>query len=702
MPRAGAGLTVPNRGGILEPQSNSGVAIMDVVADPLVWSILLQALAGVLALSVIPLARHALAWVLLSAAFILMTVRRLVTLLAQEGMVGQEWARLIDPEWVALLISILCVAGIIGIRGIFQRRNQMVDALRESEERYALAAQGSNDGLWDWNLKTNDVYVSDRWKAMLGYAGDEVGRQPDDVFRLIHRDDIKRFRQALADHIAGKVPHIEIEHRIRRKHDGYLWVLNRGLAVRDENGQATRLAGSMSDISVRKGVEQQLMHDVLHDRLTGLPNRELFLDRTGRAVDRARDDPAYLYAVLFIDLDRFKVLNDSRGHLAGDQMLIAVARRIASCMRGSDLVARLGGDEFTVLLEPIDDMEQLVVIAERIREVISQPMLLDGHNTYTTASVGIAPSIYGYQLPEHILRDADTAMYCAKESGKARVQLFNPRMHDHAVELMQLETDLRHAIEHDEFVIYYQPIMSIADEAIVGLEALIRWQHPGRGMISPLDFIPLAEDTGLIVAIGAGVLREVCRQVGEWRMQGVPMDGIKVSVNISSKQFLHAGFIEEVAQVLRATDISTGDIGMEVTETVLMANLDRAMAVLEKVKAMGITLHMDDFGTGYSSLSYLHKFPVDGLKIDRAFITHVSDDGGNQEIVRTIVTLARSLGIAVVAEGVETPGQLELLRSAGCEYAQGYYFHRPADAGATEHLLRATGEQRDKALTAGR
>jgi diguanylate cyclase (GGDEF)-like protein/PAS domain S-box-containing protein len=662
---------------------------MDTEPVPLVLelSILLQGVAAALALFIIPLSKRALAWFLLSMAFILMTLRRLISLLVQAHIVGQHWTRIIDPEWVALIVSVLLVAGVILIRTIFLQRNQTEDALRESEERYALAAQGSNDGLWDWNLKTNEVYFSDRWKSMLGYSDGEIGNQAEELFRRIHPEDAARFKQVMDDHVSGRSPHLEIEHRIQHKDGHYMWVLNRGLAVRAADGKATRLAGSQSDINARKDVEKQLIYDALHDKLTDLPNREMFLKRLSQAINRSQLRPGYSYAVLFIDLDRFKVLNDSRGHTVGDQMLLIVARRLESCMRDEDLVARMGGDEFTVLLEPVDDLQQLIAIAERILEIISQPMLLNGQNIYTTASIGIAPSTHTYQLPEHILRDADTAMYHAKEMGKSRYQIFNPKMHDRAVELMQLETDLRHAIDHNEFIIHYQPIMSIGNEHIVGLEALVRWIHPKRGIVSPLAFIPLAEETGLIIPIGARILRMVCRQVSDWKLLGIPMDSIKVSVNISSKQFSHPEFLNEVAATLQETGMSVNNLSIEVTESVLMENIDRASALLKEIKSMGIALHMDDFGTGYSSLSYLHKFPIDGLKIDRSFIIGITTDSENEEIVKTIIALARSLRINVTAEGIETLEQLQLMKAMGCEYGQGYYFSKPVAADQIKDLL---------------
>lgn len=652
----------------------------------LLLSILFQSLAAAMALFLIPVSRKALAWFLLSAAFILMTLRRIITLLSQKEIVGDHWQQLVHPEWVALIISILMLVGVIHIRGIFLHRNRMEDALRESEERYALAAQGSNDGLWDWNLKTNQVYYSGRWKAMLGYADFEISDSPDEAKQRIHQDDRARVDQAIEDHIAGRTPHFEEEHRIRHKDGHYLWVLNRGMVIRDDAGIATRIAGSQSDITDRKKVEQQLLHNALHDKLTGLANRALFLERLGKAVKRTQQDSSYIFAVLFLDLDRFKVLNDSRGHTIGDQMLLTVAKRIESCMRADDMVARLGGDEFAVLLEPIADMQQLEIIAGRIQDAISLPMTLNGQTVFTTASIGMAPSTYGYELPEHILRDADTAMYHAKELGKARQQMFNPNMHIRAVELMQLETDLRHAIQNDEFVVHYQPIVAVSSEALVGLEALVRWQHPEAGLVSPLDFIPLAEETGLIIPIGKQVLRKACQQMTDWRNAGLPLDDIGINVNISSRQFFDPDFIKDVADILCESALEPHYLRMEMTESVLMEDVTLASSLFNRIKAMGINLHMDDFGTGYSSLSYLHRFPVDGLKIDRSFVSQM-DAGENEEIVTTIIDLAHGLNMVATAEGVETREQLERLRALGCEYAQGYYFSRPTDSEGIKQFL---------------
>ncbi|MDQ3802732.1 MAG: EAL domain-containing protein [Acidobacteriota bacterium] len=442
---------------------------------------------------------------------------------------------------------------------------------------------------------------------------------------------------------------------------------------------------------VKKQLEESrehFRHAAFHDSLTGLPNRALLADHLRLSIERARRRADHLFAVLFLDLDRFKNINDSLGHAAGDRLLVEVARRLETCMRPTDTVARLGGDEFAVLLDGLDSNEDAVRVAERVQEELARPLYLDGHEVYTTASIGITICTAYYDDPENILRDADTAMYYAKENGKARYELFDAAMHASVVARLQLENDLRRAVENHEFFVHYQPIIALGTGRVAGFEALVRWRHPERGFVSPAEFIPLAEETGLIADIGDWVLYESCRQMSEWRRELPPHSGLTVSVNLSSKQFTQPDLIGRIAHTLRETGLPPQFLKLEITESAVMDNAEVAALMLIQLREKGIQLSIDDFGTGYSSLSYLHRFPVDTLKIDRSFVGRMGEGGENTEIVRTIVTLASNLGMAVIAEGVETREQHEQLNALKCEYGQGYLYSRPVDADAALALIR--------------
>ena len=565
-------------------------------------------------------------------------------------------------------------------------RRQAEAALRESEERYALAVRGANDGLWDWNLKTDVIYFSPRWKEMLGWEEHEIANAPAEWFNRIHAEEVGHVRASLAAHIDGRVGHFETEHRMLHRNGGYRWMRSRGLVVRDQTGAASRMAGSQTDITEGK----------VADALTGLPNRILFIDRLASSIERARRHEKYMFAVLFLDLDRFKVINDSLGHVMGDELLVAIARRLESSLRPSDTVARLqidhtiarlGGDEFTVLLEDIGDVSDALRVAERLQDALAHAFTLNGQEIFTTASVGITTSATAYQTPEAVLRDADTAMYRAKSRGGARSEVFDREMRDRAVARLQLETDLRRAVERAEFVLYYQPIVSLASRQITGFEALVRWQHPERGLILPEEFIGVAEETTLIVPLGWWVVRIACEQLRHWQVQCDAPETMTISVNLSPKQFNQANLTDGVRRILAETGLSPSCLTLEITETTIMESTDVVSAVLAELKQLGTQLAIDDFGTGYSSLSYVHRFPLNSLKIDRSFVREMDEKGERSEIVRAIVNLAHNLGLDVIAEGVETQSQLDHLTSLGCDYGQGYLFSMPLPAEAATTLV---------------
>lgn len=443
----------------------------------------------------------------------------------------------------------------------------------------------------------------------------------------------------------------------------------------------------MGTLAQTQAAEERLQWEATHDVLTGLPGRAPLDERLNNAIERAEKDPGYAFAVLFLDLDRFKNVNDSLGHGMGDLLLKEIAGRLTSCLHSTDMVARLGGDEFVVLLEDLSEPEDAIKVAERLGDEIKAPFKLYGHELFTTVSIGVVLRPAGYERPEELLRDSDTAMYRAKEGGKARYAVFDTAMRTRAVSLLRLETDLRRAVEQGEFVVYYQPIVWLASGRVVGFEALVRWQHPERGLVAPKGFIELAEETGLIAPIGFYVLREACHQTALWRSRFPDHRPLTVSVNLSAVQLARPDLPEQVAGVLEEAGLDGHDLCLEITESAIMGDEEAAAAVFPRLKKMGVRLHVDDFGTGYSSLGALHRYPVDALKIDRSFVSRMGEKGENAEIVRTISTLAHQLGVNVVAEGVETHAQLEQLRAMGCDRAQGYQFSRPLPSEAAEAVL---------------
>lgn len=559
-------------------------------------------------------------------------------------------------------------------------------AQRESEERYALAVRGANDGLWDWNLLENVVYFSPRWKMMLGYQEGEIGDGPEEWFNRIHPADRERVQSEMAAHQNGLTSHFESENRVQHKDGSFRWMLSRGVAVQDPSGKPLRMAGSQTDITGAK----------VADALTGLPNRLLFMDRLGRLIEHAKRHKDYLFAVLFLDLDGFKTINDSLGHGAGDQLLIEVADRVPKCLRTSDTItrlldlsttARLGGDEFAVLLDHIKEPQDATLVADRIMKALGLPFELGGKEVFTSASVGVALSSIGYEHPEDFIRDADTAMYRAKSLGKARYAVFDADMRSTVMARLQLETDLRRAVERQELRNVYQPIVALDSGRIVGFEALLRWQHPTRGLLPPVEFIPVAEETGMIRELGWWNLETASRQISAWNARRNSDVPLIMSVNLSPKQFAEPNLVKQIEGLLRDLALAPGSLKFEITESTVMEDATVAEQMLREIKALGIQLSIDDFGTGYSSLSYLHRFPFDTLKIDRSFTKMMSLGGGGMEIVRTILPMASNLHLNVIAEGVETMEQIAILRQLRCEYAQGYYFSKPVTATAAESLL---------------
>jgi len=462
------------------------------------------------------------------------------------------------------------------------------------------------------------------------------------------------------------------------------------LRVQQRTAQLAEVNQSLQkQITEREQIEKQLLHGTLHDALTGLPNRSLFMDRVEFALKKVERYPNYLFAVLFLDCDRFKLVNDSLGHFVGDRLLIAIAKILQNALRETDTVARLGGDEFTILLDDVRDIEEVEKVAMRIQMELSSPFTLEGHTIFTSASIGIVLSSLEPSSALDLLRNADIAMYSAKERGKACYKIFDQTMYTQTIERLQIENDLRQALEQKEFLVHYQPIISLQTGKLSGFEALIRWQHPDRGLVSPLDFIPIAEDTGLIVFIGEWVLRESCHQLKTWQQQFPAAAPLTIAVNLTSKEIREPGLIEKIDRILAETGLESHHLRIEITESMLMEHTQDTINVLSQIRARKIQLSIDDFGQGYSSLGYLQRFPINTLKIDRSFVNDVNLECKNAELVRVIINLAHTLKMDVVAEGVETEEQLKHLQTLGCEFAQGYFFAKPLDCDAALALIDA-------------
>ncbi|HXD67490.1 MAG TPA: EAL domain-containing protein [Solirubrobacteraceae bacterium] len=599
----------------------------------------------------------------------------------------------VDMEATALGVTDYLVKGTIDapslertIRYAVRQHQAMVD-LRRSEERYAVAVRATNDGIWDWDLTAECVHFSERWKTLLGHD-DLSGEQMAAWFELVHPDDLERLRHEIDGSVAGASPYFENEHRIRHGDGSWRWVLCRGLSTCDAAGAPVRITGSLSDITERRNAEERLIHDALHDSLTGLPNRTLLMDRVTHCVHRGERAPTGGCAVLYIDLDRFKLINDSVSHAAGDRLLIELARRMEEVLRPGDTLARLGGDEFAVVLEGISSAAQALEIGTRLCQTIAQSVPFEHRALQIVGSIGIAHNLDGIVSPEVLLRNADIAMYDAKGHGGGRCAVFDHSMHQRVVDRMSLETHLRQAIEQRRLRTFFQPIVDLSTGAIRGLEALARWPA-GELDIPPVQFIPVAEESGLIGQLGALVLRDACRTLSDWRTHGLVSPEVTVSVNVSVRQLMDSGIVDHVRGALADSGLSPENLVLEITESTLIDNPQVVSTVLGELLALGVTVELDDFGTGYSSLTVLHDFPGHTLKIDRAFVDTMIDRPESETIVRSIVSLAHSLGLRVTAEGIEDTDQLNALTALGCEYGQGYHFSRPLPAADIVTMLAA-------------
>lgn len=622
------------------------------------------------------------------------------------------WFAVVAPQlplldWAPLAVAVLVVcwkaAGISRIRASEIGARLRADRIesekqrREAEERAALlererrerhAIEAARDGHWYWDLAEDRCYFSRGWANMLGFEPEEIGDKPSEFFNRIHAHYLPQVKEDLSAHIYGKLPRLQCQFRMQRRDGNYIWALLRGTVERDKDDNPIVVSGSLVDVTHLVQAEKSMLDDAFQDRLTGLPNRKAFMIRLKRAVDQMQHEPT-LFAVIFFDLDRFKIINDSYGHLVGDQLLAAAASRLRGCLRQrtGDIVSRFGGDEFVALLEDIRTAEDALVIANRFRQALRAPFKIGAHEILSGGSIGIAFSHSRIEQPEDLLRHADTAMYRAKAQGKGEIQVFNAEMHAQATRAYSLENDLGRALSRDEFFLEYQPVISIKTNEIVGAEALVRWQRSPDEVISPVEFIALAEETGNIETIGEWVLRQAVEQNARWQRLGLPP--IRIAVNVSTKQLRSSDFPALVVKVLEESKLEAPWLELELTETALMANLDEAAVAIEILRNAGIRISIDDFGTGYSSLGYLRRFSFTSLKMDRSFVADLTGNSKSLAVAQGLISLAHNLQLKVTAEGVETKAQLEILRQHGCDQFQGYFASRPVRAEDFRDLLES-------------
>ena len=573
------------------------------------------------------------------------------------------------------------------LRETEEQMRRTAEALRLAEDRYTLAMRGANDGLWDWDIVADRMFVSPRWQEIIGYAADAMTGDPDEWFSRVHPDDSKALHQALQQHMAGDAPPFQFEHRVLHRNGSYVWVMCRGVALRDAGGRAVRMAGSLTDVTERKLAERQFHHDAFRDALTGLANRGLLEYLLGRAAGKLRRNADHLFGVLYVDLDDFALVNEGHGRGFGDLLLASVARRLERLVRPGDTVARLTEDEFAVLLDGLRDTTDATRVAERIVREMALPFRLEGKEVPASVSVGIALNVSSFDRPEQLLQDAEAAMSRAKSQGKGRCEVFDQRLQERAVAQLGFEADLRHALERGEFRVHYQPIVSLQTGRVEGFEALARWEHPSRGLLQPGEFIDLAEQMGLTVPLGRRVLEEACGIIRRLGDAGAGRTPPGVSVNLSPKQLHYPALAEQVHRVLDETGIPPHCLRLEVAEDTVMEHADLSATILAELRTLGVQLHLDGFGVGRSSLGYLPRFGFQALKVDRELMRGTAGGAANAEILKVIVALGRNLGLDVVAQGVETREQLAMVRELGCGRAQGYYVSRPVPAGQVPALL---------------
>jgi len=620
---------------------------------------------------------------------------------------GSYWTDL--KEWVR---GLACVVLLFDIYTLYQhlQLQRIRRQLAERDQLFQLITENAADMIAVVDGAGQRIYNSPAYEHVLGYSAEEL--KTTSSIEQVHPDDRARVLEA-GRKARSTGQGQRLEYRIQHKDGSWRILESTANVVPNRKGETEKLVIVNRDISERKRAEDMLAHSSFHDGLTNLPNRALFLDRLQRAFALSKRHQDYKFAVLFIDIDEFKVFNDSLGHTVGDEVLVQVGKRLTASLREVDTIsrpqlnesprddtlARIGGDEYTVLLEDIRNASDGIRVAERLQGRLAAPFSVHGYEIVVTASVGIALSTAACAHAEDLLRDANIAMYRAKQTGKARCEVFDIAMHAGAVRRLELETELRKALELGEFRTHYQPIISLKTGRITGFEALTRWQHGDR-LLAPAEFIAVADETGLIIPMNRLLLREACEQVTSWHAQFPAEPALTMSVNITSKEFAHPNLAKGIGETLKQTGLDSKNLQLEITETIAMGDPERAASVLSELKALGVRLSVDDFGTGYSSLSRLQQFPVDSLKIDRAFISRMDSDAESHKIVRIIIMLAQNLGLVTVAEGTETEEQVNQLKELDCGFAQGYYFSKPADHQAISDLLLKVNKSRQIAKPA--
>ena len=576
-------------------------------------------------------------------------------------------------------------------RDISERKSTEA-ALKRSQRRYELAADGAHDGLWDWDVDKNSVFYSQRWKQMLGLDDADVSDSPDEWLERIHPDDRERFETVVAARREEQSSHFEVDYRIEHGDGEFRWMLCRGAIVRNDDGEVIRMAGSQTDITERKRVEAQLRHDAFHDALTEIPNRALFIDRVEQLLEGREQESNRPFSVLFMDLDRFKAINDSLGHTTGDELLKRVTYRIQDCLRRADTLARVGGDEFGILLAGLGNEKKARSVANRIRSKLEDPFLIDDHKLYVSASIGVLVSEGQYDSPKDLLRDADLAMYNAKRDQLKQIAVFETGMETGVAGEAHLESALRRAIENSELELNYHPIVKLDSEKPVGFEALARWNHEEFGAIPPDEFIPLAQETGMVVELGRSMIRAASKQMKAWLDEGLIGPEHAMNVNLSAPEIASPELPQVLEKILDDTGLDGHNLQVEITERILITNPDDIAKMFDELDEMDVRICIDDFGTGYSSLSYLRRFRADSLKIDREFIQGLHRSKEDQEIVRAVMRLADKLGLEVVAEGIESTRQLDVLRELDVAYGQGFLWAKPRTAHQIEQMLRGGDE----------
>lgn len=572
---------------------------------------------------------------------------------------------------------------------ILKSESQKEDALRASEERYELAIRGANDGIWDWDLKINQCYYSSRWLFMLGYTEESIRNSPNEWFSRVHPDDLEGLKADIKAHLEGKTAFFENEHRLLHANDSFIWVLARGLALRSEDNKAYRFAGSISDFTKRKEFESRLLHDAMHDPLTRAPNREYFQEILESALGRTQRREEYHAAVIYLDLDRFKLINDGFGYSAGDQLLVEVTHRLKRTLRTMDTVARFSGDEFGILLEEINGLQDAIQVTRRLHSILSQPYFIEEQEISPSASFGIVMLTRGYQSAEEILRDADTAMNQAKANGRGRFEIFDKEMHIYTLTRLKTESELRQAFQRAEFKVFYQPVLAAEDGEIDFIEALLRWQHPEKGLIPTDDFIPVAEESGLISQLDEFVLRTACNEARSWMDSG--FENLRVSVNVSPKLLINPDFSEIIRSTLADTELPYENLILEITESTGVYNSGTAIQNLFDLTSVGIRVFLDDFGRVASSLEQLKRLPIHALKISQSFIKDLPVNSDDTAIIEAIIAMAHILGMQVIGVGIDNIHQRQYLLEKKCDYLQGFLFSEPLNRAEFLRLLIEKG-----------